>query len=147
MDKALFTAMAKGADKAIKLMGAETERGQSCRSLFAEAVGTEYDLIMTGVQSVDDREGMMGPMLSLMLKIPCVSVVTRVEGGDSSITVHKEYFGGLMAAFDVQMPQFLVFRLLANSTICTGKQGTSDPGIASIEEKSLDGVSDTVKVK
>ena len=107
MDKALFTAMAKGADKAIKLMGAETEGSRAAASLFAEAVGTEYDLIMTGVQSVDDREGMMGPMLSSMLKIPCLSVVTRVEGGDSSITVHKEYFGGLMAAFDVKMPAVL----------------------------------------
>ena len=53
---------------------------------------------------MDDREGMMGPMLSAMLKIPCVSVVTRVDGGSSGVTVKKEYFGGLMAAFDVQTP-------------------------------------------
>ena len=55
VDKALFTAMAKGADKAIKIIGAEAEGSRAVASLFAEAVGTEYDLIMTGVQSVDDR--------------------------------------------------------------------------------------------
>ena len=54
VDKVLFSAMAKGADKAIKITGAEAEGSRSAASLFAEAVGTEYDLIMTGVQSVDD---------------------------------------------------------------------------------------------
>ena len=107
VDKALFTAMAKGADKAIKLTGVDAEGSRKNAALFSEALGSEYDLIMTGVQSVDDREGMMGPMISAMLKIPCVSVVTRVDGGGSNVTVQKEYFGGLMATFEVQTPAVL----------------------------------------
>ncbi len=146
VDKALFSAMAKGADKAIKITGAVAEGSRSAASLFAEAVGTEYDLIMTGVQSVDDREGMMGPMLSSMLKIPCVSVVTRVEGGDSSITVHKEYFGGLMAAFDVQMPAVLGIQAARQTPrYAPVSKVRQIQESASIEEKSLNGVSDTVK--
>ena len=107
VDKALFAAMAKGADKAIKLIGVDAEGSRNTAALFSEALGSEYDLIMTGVQSVDDREGMMGPMISAMLKIPCVSVVTRVDGNGSNVTVYKEYFGGLMATFEVQTPAVL----------------------------------------
>jgi hypothetical protein len=92
VDKALFSAMAKGADKAVKLTGPEVEGSRQAAALFAETLGMDYDLIMTGVQSVDDRDGMMGPMLSSMLKVPCVSVVTRVEGKDSSVTVHTQSF-------------------------------------------------------
>ena len=107
VDKGLFTAIAKGADKAIKLTGAEVKGSRNSAGVFSQVLGSEYDLIMTGVQSVDDREGMMGPMISAMLKIPCVSVVTRVDGGGSNISVQKEYFGGLTAAFDVQTPAVL----------------------------------------
>jgi len=108
VDKSLYAAIAKGADKAVKLTGAEATRGsRQIAGIFAEALSSEYDLIMTGVQSVDDRDGMMGPMISSMLNVPCVSVVTRVEGGTDRITVHKEYFGGLMAVFDVRLPAVL----------------------------------------
>ena len=142
----LKDAMAKGADKAIKIIGAESEGSRAVASLFAEAVGTEYDLIMTGVQSVDDREGMMGPMLSSMLKVPCVSVVTRVEGGDSSITVYKEYFGGLMSAFDVQMPAVLGIQAARQTPrYAPVSKVRQIQESASIEEISLNGVSDTVK--
>ena len=81
-----------------------------------------------------------------MLKIPCVSVVTRVEGGDSSITVHKEYFGGLMAAFDVQMPAVLGIQAARQTPrYAPVSKVRQIQESASIEEKSLDGVSDTVK--
>ncbi|MEE3124119.1 MAG: electron transfer flavoprotein subunit beta/FixA family protein, partial [SAR324 cluster bacterium] len=44
VDKALFTAMAKGADKALKLTGAEAEGSRNAAALFSEALGSEYDL-------------------------------------------------------------------------------------------------------
>ena len=146
VDKALFTSMAKGADKAIKIIGAEVEGSRAGASIFAEAVGTEYDLIMTGVQSVDDREGMMGPMLSSILKIPCLSVVTRVEGGDTGIVVHKEYFGGLMASFDVQVPAVLGIQAARQTPrYAPVSKVRQIQESASIEEKSLNGASETVK--
>ncbi len=143
VDKALFTAMAKGADKALKLAGAEAEGSRSAAALFSEALGSEYDLIMTGVQSVDDREGMMGPMLSAMLKIPCVSVVTRVDGGSSSVTVQKEYFGGLMAAFDVQTPAVLGIQAARQTPrYAPVSKVRQIQQSASIEEKSLNDSTD-----
>jgi len=146
VEKSLFAAMAKGADKAVKIMGVEADGSRAVASIFAEAVGTEYDLIMTGVQSVDDREGMMGPMLASMLKIPCLSVVTRVEGGDSGIKVHKEYFGGLMAAFDVQIPAVLGIQAARQSPrYAPVSKVRQIQESASIEEKSVNGATDTLK--
>ena len=146
VDKALFTAMAKGADKALKLTGAEAEGSRNAATLFSEALGSEYDLIMTGVQSVDDREGMMGPMLSAMLKIPCVSVVTRVDGGSSGVTVKKEYFGGLMAAFDVQTPAVLGIQAARQTPrYAPVSKVRQIQQSASIEEKSLIGSTDSAR--
>ena len=148
VDKALFTAMAKGADKAIKLIGAEVEGSRQAAALFAETLGMDYDLIMTGVQSVDDRDGMMGPMLSSMLKVPCVSVVTRVEGKDSSVTVHKEYFGGLMAAFDVQLPAVLGIQAARQTPrYAPVSKVRQIQQSAIIEEKSASGVSGSATSK
>ena len=146
VDKALFASMAKGADKAIKLIGAVAEGSRNTAALFSEALGLEYDLIMTGVQSVDDREGMMGPMIAAMLKIPCVSVVTRVDGGVSKVTVQKEYFGGLMATFDIQIPAVLGIQAARQTPrYAPVSKVRHIQHSASIEEKSLNGSSMSVQ--
>ena len=146
VDKMLFGAMAKGADRAVKLTGTEAEGSREAAVLFAEALGTDYDLILTGVQSVDDRDGMMGPILSSMLKFPCVSVVTRVEGRNSSITVHKEYFGGLMAAFDIQLPAVLGIQAARKTPrYAPVSKVRQIQQSASIEEKSVSGGSTAIR--
>ena len=146
VDKMLFGAMAKGADHAIKLTGTEAEGSREAAALFAEALGTDYDLIMTGVQSVDDRDGMTGPILSSMLKVPCVSVVTRVEGRNSSVTVHKEYFGGLMAAFDIQLPAVLGIQAARQTPrYAPVSKVRQIQQSASIDEKTIGAVSTAVR--
>ena len=107
-DKLLFTALAKGADRAIKLIGAEPRDSHQLARIFANAIpGEGFDLIMTGVQSVDDRDGQLGPILATYLGIPCMSVVTGVQLSGRSITINKEYSGGLMAEFEVDTPAVL----------------------------------------
>ncbi|MDH5643795.1 MAG: electron transfer flavoprotein subunit beta/FixA family protein [Gemmatimonadota bacterium] len=111
VDKALFTALAKGADEAKKV--GEFEGGVSSHvaaEAFAAAIGgMEYDLILTGVQAIDDLDGQVGPLLATKLEIPHVSVVTHVEvsGDAKSVTVHQEYAGGVLAEFEVDLPAVL----------------------------------------
>ena len=60
VDETLFTCLAKGADRAIKLTGGETAQGSSraTADVLAKALkGIPHDLILTGVQAVDDRDG------------------------------------------------------------------------------------------
>ncbi len=109
-DKALFTAIAKGADNAVKITG-DFEEGTASHVLakaLAEAIqGMDYDLILTGVQAADDRDGQVGVLLANYLGVPHVSVVSGVTLSGNTATVHKEYAGGMMAEFEVDLPAVL----------------------------------------
>tara|TARA_Y100000034_G_scaffold27858_1_gene33456 strand:+ start:985 stop:1731 length:747 start_codon:yes stop_codon:yes gene_type:complete len=108
VDKMLFTAIAKGADKAVKLTDGNPADGHQLGKAFANSLESEnYDLVFTGVQSVDDRDGQMGPILASYLHMPCISVVSGVSVSGETVVVHKEYSGGMMAEFEVDLPAVL----------------------------------------
>lgn len=107
LDEALFTCLAKGADRAVKITGADT--GGSSRAaadVLARAIrGMPHDLILTGVQAVDDRDGQVGIFLAEALGVPHVSVVSGVEpAGERAVLARQEYAGGVMAEFEVDRP-------------------------------------------
>ncbi len=106
VDKTLFTALAKGADRAVKITDASPGLGnRALGQVFASvAKSLKADLILTGVQSVADLEGQIGPVIAAELNAACVSVVTAVESSGAGITVKKEYSGGITAQFEVDLP-------------------------------------------
>lgn len=106
IDKALFTAAAKGADRLIKVTG---DMGPASNHAAAKAMAgiigaMPYDLVLTGVQAADDRDGQLGVLLAHYLGKPHVSVVTGLEVSGNTATVHKEYGGGMVAEFEVTTP-------------------------------------------
>jgi electron transfer flavoprotein beta subunit len=107
LDSALHTALAKGADKVAKITG-DFPRGTDSHTqakLIADAIkGMSPDIVMTGVQAADDRDGQIGPMIAAHLGLPYVGVVTSVAAKDGKAVVHKEYAGGVMAEFEVTLP-------------------------------------------
>ena len=108
VDKMLFTAIDKGADKAEKLIDGNPVDSHQLGKALANVLESEnYDLVFTGVQSVDDRDGQLGPILASYLHVPCVSVVSGVALSGETAVVHKEYSGGMMAEFEVDMPAVL----------------------------------------
>ena len=109
VDKVLYTALAKGADRAVKITGANPRADNHVLGeLFASAVkGMGADLVLTGVQSPGDRDGQLGPILAVHLGCPCIGVVTGVRPSGSTIIVEKEYSGGMAAEFEVEMPVVL----------------------------------------
>ncbi len=102
-DKALYTALAKGADKAIKVTGVdEAASSHEIAKAMCQALDTvDYDVILTGVQAADDRDGQLGVLLANYLGIPHVSVVSDISVSGDTLTLHKEYAGGVMARFEV----------------------------------------------
>ncbi len=105
VDKMLFTAIAKGVDKAVKLTDGNPADSHQLGKAFANALGSEkYDLVFSGVQSVDDRDGQLGPIVASYLNAPCVSVVSGVSIFGGSAVVYKEYSGGMMGEFEVDLP-------------------------------------------
>ncbi|MDZ7267489.1 MAG: electron transfer flavoprotein subunit beta/FixA family protein [candidate division KSB1 bacterium] len=109
-DKMLYTAIAKGADKGVKVTGdfAGGVTSHVAAKAMANAISTlPHDLILTGVQAVDDRDGQMAVLLANYLGVPHVSVVTGVKVDGGRAIVHKEYAGGVMAEFEVDLPAVL----------------------------------------
>jgi len=107
-EKMLFTALAKGATRGIRLNGSSSKGTTGLAAAFSQALKAEScDLILTGVQSVDDRDGQLGPFLAAKMGLPCISVVSAVSITGQTATVNKEYSGGMMAEFELDLPAVL----------------------------------------
>ncbi len=108
IDEALYTCLAKGADRAIKVSGdfaAGVPSHAAAVALASVIRGLPHDLILTGVQAADDRDGQVGILLAEALGLPHVSVVSGVEpAGQRAVTARQEYAGGVMAEFEVDLP-------------------------------------------
>jgi len=115
MDDALFTALAKGVDRAVKITGLEpglTARGaaQILAQVMATAAGLlPADLILSGTQAIDDLDGSIAPLIAHSLQRPFVAIVVQVAVAPSGgmATVVKECPGGVRAEFEVQLPAVL----------------------------------------
>jgi electron transfer flavoprotein beta subunit len=110
VDKMLYTALAKGADRALKITGAgaPADNRALARIVHPVLAARPHDLLLTGVQAADDRDGQVGPMVAALAGVPCVEVVTKViPGGPGTVVVHKEYAGGVVAEFEVALPAVL----------------------------------------
>jgi electron transfer flavoprotein beta subunit len=111
VDEALFTAVAKGADRVIKLTGEGFDQGvgnQRLAAIFQQALAdVPYDLILTGTQAVDDLDGFVGALVAERLGLPYVGYVTKVVAADGKLVARKEYPGGLNADIEVVGPAVL----------------------------------------
>lgn len=115
IDDVLFTALAKGADRAAKVTGLET--GLTTRGaayLFSQVIAAAgslgpADLILTGTQAIDELDGSVAPLVAHFLRLPFVPIVVEVavEKSGGTATVTKEYPGGVRGEFEVQLPAVL----------------------------------------
>jgi electron transfer flavoprotein beta subunit len=111
VDELLATCLARGADRAIKVGSFETppDSHTAARAFAAALAGVPHDLVLTGVQAIDDLDGQVGPLLAAALDLPHVSVVTHiaVNPDGTTVTANQEYAGGLVAEFEVDLPAVL----------------------------------------
>jgi len=92
----------------VKITGVSGTSTHEAAKAMANAIqGMEYDMVMTGVQAVDDRDGQLAVLLAHYLGVPHVSVVTGVQASGGSVTVLKEYGGGMVAEFEASTPVVL----------------------------------------
>jgi len=96
IDQALYTAIAKGADAAVKISGGDgsTRTGDRAALLAGYLSSEPADLVITGVQAADDLDGQLPPMLAAHLGLPHVSVVVGIEASGDGVTVRQEFTGG-----------------------------------------------------
>lgn len=115
IDDALFAALAKGADRALKIRDGD--------ALVSTRVGARVvagvlsgapelrsaDLVLTGAQAIDDLDGLAAPLLAYHLGWPYLGIVTGVQTGTAPgvAVVVKEFPGGVRGEFEVALPAVL----------------------------------------
>jgi electron transfer flavoprotein beta subunit len=115
VDDALYTAAAKGADRVLKIVGTDaassSRRAARC---FSRTIGDgagvmPADLILTGVQAIDDLDGLVAPLVAHELRMPYLGIITGITMDVSGKTARaiKEYPAGFRGEFEVRLPAVL----------------------------------------
>jgi electron transfer flavoprotein beta subunit len=81
-----------GANEAIRI-DAEPTDAQFVAAEIAK-IGTGYDLILTGRESIDYNSGAVCGLLGALLGIPSVNVVTRIDYAGGRFTFDRDIDGG-----------------------------------------------------
>lgn len=107
-DDALYAAIARGANRAVKLTGEFPEflESHQIARAFAKALEViKHDLVLAGSQAIDDLDGPPGAILAGYQGLPYVSVVNQVqvEAPDRAI-VSKELPGGAVMHLRIHLP-------------------------------------------
>lgn len=111
VDDVLYTALARGADRVLKVTGGEEGLGsRAVAGLLAAAMPAApdllpVDLVLTGCQAIDDLDGLVGPLIAEQLGVPYVGIVTGLDvdsGGAAHLS--REYPGGVRGKFEVNLP-------------------------------------------
>jgi len=112
VDDILYSALAKGADGAFKIATGEMAQCTRARAaLFAAVIANHpvlrsVDLVLTGVQAIDDLDGILAPLVAFAMGRPSIDIVTSVVLGDNgkSAVVAKEFPSGVRGEFDLPLP-------------------------------------------
>ncbi|MHB1928563.1 MAG: electron transfer flavoprotein subunit beta/FixA family protein [Acidimicrobiales bacterium] len=107
IDQTLYTALARGADRAVKLT--TTAAGWVSTSARAEILtawlaGEAFDLILTGVQAADDLDGQLAAVLAARLGLLHAAVVVAVEPKDGVVSVTQELGRGTNVEEEMHLP-------------------------------------------
>lgn len=104
IEQALYAAIAKGADAAVKLSGGGIDTHTRAEAFASYLAQEPADLVITGVQAPDDLDGQLGPMLAAKLGQRHVSVVVGVSIEDGSLVVRQEFSGGRAHELGLPLP-------------------------------------------
>ena len=109
---ALASSVAKGADEAVFVPLEFKDRGDSHKlaaHLAASLRQGSFDLILTGLQAIDQVDGSLNGLLAAYLSLAHVGGLTAVDvvPGGGKAAVKKEYPGGCLGAMEVTLPAVL----------------------------------------
>ncbi len=110
VDRMLQSAIARGADRAVKIANElpPLAPANAVAPLVAAAVKElGADLVLTGVQTPEDLQGQLAPWLGALLDWPQVSAVGGAEAAGDAIEVRQEHSGGYAVKLKLQLPAVL----------------------------------------
>ncbi len=132
--ESLRTALAMGADEAIAIDSAEfldPLLSAQALSLVIQMAGG-FDIILAGKLSIDTNSSSVPQMLAQYLKIPHVSVVSKIQLQDKKLTAERDVEGGTKEVVEISLPCVIS----ANKGLNTPRYA-SLPGIMKAKKKTI----------
>lgn len=123
-EAALRDCLARGAHKAVHVIGGEATLGDSAKIaeiLAAALKDREYDLILAGIQGVGTDNAQVGQMLAEKLDLPHVAAISSLELGEGTLTAGREVEGG-REVYECPIPALL-----------TCQKGLNEPRYAALK--------------
>ncbi len=118
----LRKALAMGAHKAIHVKKSGSMDLLGTASGLSEALKDKgFDLVMAGFKATDDDCSAVGPMVATLMDIPCITEVSKVEIGDSSVRAERDIEGG-REIIEANLP-----------CLITAQKGLNEPRYASLK--------------
>lgn len=104
----LYYALAKGADKAVRVDCESHDPRVASTALAAALKKLQFDLVLTGTQARDTLSGQVGIAAASRLGLPFAYAVVGVDVvDDKTIKARKELGGGRYADVELQLPALL----------------------------------------
>jgi electron transfer flavoprotein beta subunit len=130
----LREALAKGADRAIHLEGAEfvgLDALNTAKVIAAAVKDENFDLVFTGLQSDDYGYAQTGVVLAELLGWPHATIIMQIEKQDGGIRVKRELEAGFFQFVDMPLPAVLTIQSGINklryATLIGIKQAKNKP--------------------
>lgn len=108
-EETLRTALAKGADKVIRIDSVSDDPIITSR-ILAEAIRRmDYDLVLAGLESSDNMAAQVGTATAERLGIPSLFSATEIEitADGSAAIVKKEVGGGTQVELEIKLPALI----------------------------------------
>lgn len=119
-EEALRTALAMGADEAVRVTAPVSDPMTTARALAHAISEIGADLVVAGKQAADDEEGQVGGLVAALLGWPQVTVVTKLELSADGGVAEREIEGG-MEVVEFSLP-----------AVITAQEGLNKPRYASL---------------
>lgn len=93
-DPIIRKALALGGDEAIRVNATSSDSYYIAAQIAEVAKQNNYDLILTGKETIDYNGSSIGGMIAEMLDLPYVSLATKFELNGNTATINREIEGG-----------------------------------------------------
>ena len=142
-DDALRTALAKGAERGIRVWDESLANADriAIAKVLAKVVEREApDMVFTGAQSADFGHATTGMALAGLLGWPHTAVVSKLDftPGAGTATLHRELEGGLEEIMSIRCPAVLSIQLGINQPRYASLRGIRQARQKPVDELELD---------
>lgn len=96
-------ALALGADDAVRIDIDPADAFQVASNIAAYAKSQNFDIVLTGKETIDYNGGVVGGMLAELLDLPYISLASKLDVDGSSLKIERE-LEGLKETVTAKMP-------------------------------------------